>query len=287
MKISTKTRTLNIFRKIFQLPALERWLVERTAGRSHKSFFSKLVPNIYQYSAPAIRLVDRNGLKLRVDISDYLGHWYYFGFRDDSFESLFVLTEKKSVVLDIGTNLGFTLLNFAQRANEGLVFGFEPDPVNYANCKFNVEQNSFPNIRLMNFGLGNEEIMLPMEVRVAINRGGNRINISADNTVDVQIRRLDNVVRELGLTKIDIIKIDVEGFELNVLRGAAKTLAEMKPILFIELDDGNLRDQGDSARELIQFLETLGYQEIIEIVSKKRLSIHNDFTNCHYDILAR
>ena len=287
MKISAKTKFLNFFRAIFKIEPLERWLSQRTAGHSPHYFLSKLVPNPYQFDKPTIRVIDRNGIKMKVDISDYLGHVYYFGFRDRSFEALLEHLPGNATVLDIGTNLGHTLLTFASRLDRGTVIGFEPDPINFANCKANVELNSFTNITLLNFGLGKAEGVLPMEVRIELNRGGNRINANAANTVNVPIRRLDSVVNEVGLAQIDVVKIDVEGFELNVLKGGVECLRKFKPVLFIELDDNNLRDQGDSALDVIEFLEGLGYTDIVEAESRMRISSSTNFANCHYDIIAR
>jgi hypothetical protein len=83
-----------------------------------------------------------------------------------------------------------------------------------------------------------------------------------------------------------LIKVDVEGFELHVLRGAEKTLRQCKPALFIELDDNNLSDQGDSAEKLVSYLEDLGYA-ITDAGTGAPVRSGKPFTNCHTDIIAR
>ncbi len=59
--------------------------------------------------------------------------------------------------------------------------------------------------------------------------------------------------------KIDFIKIDVEGFEMNVLKGALLTIKTFHPSMIIELDDTNLRVQGSTAAELCEYISNLGY----------------------------
>ncbi|HEY4799779.1 MAG TPA: FkbM family methyltransferase, partial [Bacteroidia bacterium] len=120
------------------------------------------------------------------------------------------------------------------------------------------------------------------------NRGGNRI--STKNIIDaetIQIKRLDEVKEVRSLSKIDLIKIDVEGYELKVLKGAETILRTFKPTLFIEVDNNNLSEQGDSASLLITYLNHLGYNKIINAETNTIVTPAIDFTNCHYDIIAK
>lgn len=85
---------------------------------------------------------------------------------------------------------------------------------------------------------------------------------------------------------VNLIKIDVEGYELRVLLGAEATLKKFYPILFIEINDANLCYQGDSARDLIQFLFRIGYTRITNATTEQLISIDEDITNQHLDIIA-
>ena len=84
---------------------------------------------------------------------------------------------------------------------------------------------------------------------------------------------------------IDLIKIDVEGFELKVLKGARK-LMQKSTSLFVEVDDNNLRLQGDTAHDLISFLESY-FNHIFIAESGQKVKSTDDFTNCHYDVIAQ
>jgi hypothetical protein len=68
----------------------------------------------------------------------------------------------------------------------------------------------------------------------------------------VPLRRLDSVVEELKLKHVDVIKIDVEGAEIQVLKGAMNTIARFKPFLIIEVRDRNVD-------EFLQIIERLRY----------------------------
>ena len=127
-----------------------------------------------------------------------------------------------------------------------------------------------------------------MELRTPSNRGGNRIAPQGvDGNTLIQVSRMDETAPIGSLEKIDLIKIDVEGYELQVLRGASAIIQKHKPILFVELDDDNLRDQGDSASDLVRFLEQHGYVSITNAVSGEMVSSAMPFTHCHLDILAQ
>lgn len=287
MSLSLKVRVLNFFRGVFKIPFLESMLANTTTDRSPDHLVCKLVPNPYQYKTNSYRIVRRNGLILRVDISDYIGHYLYFGFYDYAIEKLFSLCHPGSNVIDIGTNIGWVALNFAKITQHGSVIGFEPDPFNFQVCQNNIKLNNFSNLIVLPIGLGETSDTVKMEVRTPDNRGGNRIATQVEKgSVTVTIKSLDSVPEIQSLIKIDLIKLDVEGYELKVLKGAKNLLLKHTPTLFIEIDDNNLRDQGDSAVELILFLKSCGYKTIQHAETNSQLSHESDFSNCHFDIVA-
>jgi FkbM family methyltransferase len=172
------------------------------------------------------------------------------------------------------------------------VLGFEPDSVNYQKALKNIGLNSFDNLEVVNKGLGPAEATARLfrvnEGNAGMNRilpetgEGERGPIGSDV---IEIVALDDFAAERGLPPIDLIKIDVEGYEMNVLRGAQGILRQHRPILFIELDDDNLRVQNDSAAQLVSFLEGHGYR-IYRADNKKKVTSADDFTACHFDIIC-
>lgn len=284
-----KTKIFNIIRSIFKLPFFENWLREIVKGKSANSFFSKLVPNNYQYAKNSLREFEYKGIRLKLDIHDYLAHFIYFGFEDPSHATLMNLIKKDDVILDIGTNYGTTILQFAkQTGNRGQVYGFEPDFINFSVCMENIKLNSFANLQVENIGLGSKEGSFFLVVDNESNRGMNRIgnNSKGKNSHEVKIIRLDDWVNQKGIEIINLIKIDVEGFEMEVLRGGEQSLRKYHPLLFIELDDTNLVQQNSSAKELVEFLNQLNYT-IYHSETGKQIFGTDSFRDCHYDIICK
>ncbi len=165
--------------------------------------------------------------------------------------------------MDIGANIGFTTLNFARRCCQGFVYAYEPDLFSFNRLKQNISLNPFPNVSIIRKGLG--EFTSAQEwIRLNPHHSGmNHIRrattkVSALDKIDVV--RLDDEVASGNLKKVDLIKIDVEGYELNVVLGALDTIRKFKPILFIELIEKNLKQYGKSSESLVKLMRGLGYR---------------------------
>lgn len=287
--MNTKTRVLNLLRRLFLLRPFENFLVKKTQGKPTTSLVGRMVPNNYQYKEGSIRQFKTfDNVVLEADISDYVGHHLYYGFQDLGHEALFRLVNKGNIILDIGTNLGATLLHFAAlTGNKGFVYGFEPDPINYNNCLNNIALNGFTNIDVSQIGLGNKAGSFNLVVDIESNRGGNRISDAetSKNKTVITVERLDDWAEKKAVHAVNLIKIDVEGFEYKVLKGGENLVKKTMPTLFIELDDNNLKNVGDSAQDLIKLLEGWGYS-VKNSLNNEYVFSTNDFEDCHYDIIA-
>jgi FkbM family methyltransferase len=285
--LPVKSILLNRVRSLFKFSPIEKCLAKLSQGKTSTSLVGKLLPSHYLYKKGSHRVVRRYGLNFNLDISDLVDWHLYYGLKETEHEKLYALCKEDFVVMDIGTNNGAVLMQLCQKVNNGFVYGFEPDPTNFVRCQTNVALNDLKNLRVNNIGLGKEAGRLSLVVVDETNMGMNKISSdfsSADS--GVIINTVDNFIAENAITRVDLVKIDTEGFELNVLLGAAELLRNMKPILFIELDDNNLKDQKQSAKQLISYLE--GYQYRIERADTgASITSLQDFTNCHFDIIAR
>jgi FkbM family methyltransferase len=282
--MTLKTKILNAFRSLFMnKPAESALRLFIQIG-----LFSKLAPNHYQYKTNSIRLARVKGITMRLDISDYVGHYLYFGFKDVSFEGLMKHVKPGDIILDVGANIGFTALSMAKlNSPGGVVYAFEPDPFNFEQLKQNISLNTLPSVKIFNVGLGTKKEQLKLAVNTSNNRGGNRIKHNAQQNFNlVDILPLDEFIDAHQLHSASLVKIDVEGFEYNVLKGAENFLRKQHPVLFIELDDNNLKEQGSSAKELIGYLNLLGYA-CVNSENDDPLDLNGNFTNCHYDILCK
>ena len=156
-----------------------------------------------------------------------------------------------SCVYDIGANLGSLSVYFATRAKKAKVFSFEPVPVTFDLLKRNVEQNGLSDrVTVFNCALGAQESTVRMQVN---EKSLDRSTISDTGSQEVALKRLD----DLNLPPPDFVKIDVEGYELEVLKGMERTLRESSPVLWVEI----FAHSKDMA-ETYQFLSSLGYLPI-------------------------
>ena len=161
---------------------------------------------------------------------------------------------------DIGANVGLfsVVLGCAVRA-EGRVISAEPVPINALRAKANFELNRLSNVQLVNAAVGSAEgtiqlnlandLAYPSLIQVAESRG-------SGESIEVQLRTLDSLWYEIGSPEVRFVKIDVEGAELDVLRGAVQMLRCTQPVFLLESNSAN------SLEDLRKELEPIGYRFI-------------------------
>jgi FkbM family methyltransferase len=239
--------------------------------------------SLYRGSLP--RRVTRDGIQFELDLSDYIEWTIYFGVERALKSRLYDLVQPGQTVLDVGSNVGEVVLNFARRAGpNGRVIGFEPNPTTLAKCRRNVSLNDVSNVELYPLALGDRPGEAILGRPAAGNAGADRV-ISSGSGVAVAITTLDLFADEQQLERVDVIKIDVEGFDLNVLRGSQRTIERFRPILFIELSDANLREQGDSAPDLVRWLEQHDCS-VTDALTGEPVSSNDELGGCFRDIIA-
>jgi len=233
-------------------------------------------------------------VELELDISDFVDWYAYFGLADPGQDTWFEHIEPAQVVIDVGANNGYLSLRLARRVGRaGKVLAFEPHPGNVLRCLCNHSLNIMEPIELVPLGLGDEEGECTMIEVDAANAGMNRIVPTAAGVPDalqsrartVRVTTLDGFLGERTSLPVDWIKIDVEGYEARVLRGAAETIERSRPGLFIEVDDANLRAQGDSAGGLLEWVEGTGY-EILDAATGRPIASDFALEGCHFDALC-
>ena len=283
MTLSSRIRFFNFFRNIFRLPPLEHLLARLTRGGGYDDFFVKCLPQNYQYHKGSFRIAKRDGVRYRLDISEYMEWVIYFGLNVEERNGLYSLVKRGMVVFDIGTNIGETLLNFAAISGPaGRVFGFEPVEENFSKCRFNISLNDFNNIELSRMALSDKRERLYFVPASNSNSGGIFMHKDKqDAEMSIEAVTLDEYVDEHNIRSIDFIKIDVEGFELNVLKGAAESVRKFRPVLFVEVDADNLKRQGTTPHQLEELLTRYGYS--IKVAGEKHLTAGN---NLHYDLIC-
>ena len=289
-QLSLKTKILNIFRNVSKWAPIEKQLVKRTQGKELSNFFVKLVPNYYQYDKGEVRKVNREGINFELDISDYMEYVIYYGMNSEPKGRISELFKDGDTILDVGANIGETLLYFAKHNQSGNNIGFEPVPYIFDRLQNNISLNSFPNIKSENIAISDVNEILSFKMPNNQNSGGVRMRKENSKekygaSLEVQAITLDDYVQKSNISKIDLIKMDVEGFEYNVIVGGEKTLREFGPKLFIEIDDKMLQQQGVSAKKMFDKLISLKYK-ILDPYKLDEINLEQDFENCHFDIVC-
>lgn len=165
------------------------------------------------------------------------------------------LAPASGIVCDVGAQVGTFSVRCALNPSVSRVLAFEPEPDNLALLEHNVRINAPGRIDVHGFALGDRVGRLPL-YRSRTGTGHHTLVREQDgDALEVEVRRLDDVLSESGIHRVDWLKIDVEGYELNVLEGARRTLESSRPVLAVEVDS----DWG----ALEAFLRSVGYDRFL------------------------
>jgi FkbM family methyltransferase len=165
-------------------------------------------------------------------------------------------------VVDVGANIGwFTLLSASLTRGDGVVYAFEPEPTNFELLRRSVFRNHFSNVKLFQKCISDKDGAESLNVANYGQFGSHSIvRQVGDKKIHVTAAKLDTLVAELNIGHIDLLKIDVEGAEQKVMRGAV-TLIENSKIsnIVMEWNPEEWRDH----EELLQWLNS--HFEIFEV----------------------
>lgn len=133
------------------------------------------------------------------------------------------------IFLDVGAHHGYYTLMAARMVGRGgRVLAFEPDPFNAFYLGEHVRANRLANVEIVEAAVGAK----PGMVRFAAGTGTGTGHVAAEGTIEVAMVSLDEALGARGVTP-SLVKIDVEGGELDVLRGGERMLAEQRPEIFL------------------------------------------------------
>ncbi len=216
-------------------------------------------------SDPAPFETDFYGLKYRGDLKSYVD-WnvYFFG----AYEKPLLYFMRKiaaqipnPVFVDIGANVGHHSLFMSRYCDR--VISFEPFGALVKKFRGQIERNQVANIELIECGLGDEEAMLEYYAPIGANEGvGTFTDRAWANTAKLPERlkvvRGDDLFQEKAPAKIDLMKIDVEGFEKNVLTGLRESLRRYRPVIIMEYEEDTYKKF--SGEEELKALFPEGYE---------------------------
>ena len=208
-----------------------------------------------------------HGSRLRLNMGSELSHSLFVlgAFDPNEFAFLETFLQPGMVFVDGGAHEGvYSLFAALRTAPGGRVIAFEPSARERAAWQANMDVNHCQ-ATLIPAALGQAEGEATLVVAQGQRSGHNTLGafvwegVQEAHRVRVPVRSLDDVAGELGLTRLDLLKLDIEGAETAALRGAARVLHEFRPTLLLEVSPRSLAAQGSSHEELLTLLDESGY----------------------------
>ena len=195
--------------------------------------------------------------------------------RDSVLQGNFEMAERKFVerflqpgmtVLDVGAYSGlYTLTASVRVGRKGRVIAFEPSPYQRKRLRVHVWLNRCSNVRIEKAAIGSkevEEVLFSVRGRSAGYSGLRPPAVKASTQpIPVRVTTLDSYLRQNSVGSVDFIKIDVEGGELDVFKGAVDLLRQQtRPVILCELEDVRTAAWGYKAKEAATFVESFGFR---------------------------
>ena len=243
MRVSSATRTARWFHKVFPFAELRtaKWILSRYGNGE----------------LPAAKLFGYDlALEPRTSV-----HVLLYLERERFVEDAIFLgpyIREGMTAFDIGANIGYlTLLLCRKVGPTGHVFAFEPEPDNFRELVRNVEKNRISFCVPLQLAVGADDC------QVALASGLNGyVQTEAAMEPNCRMVSLDSFVKERVIPEVDLVKIDVEGHELDVLLGMSKVIDHDRPILYVEVHPLGFCGRGDP-EEVCSFLQRYYHRIIV------------------------
>ena len=246
---------------------------------------------------PPLTIVTRYDRTLRfsADLSSHIEaqiFWQGFQAADrGEIRMLGRLLRPEHLVVDVGANVGVVTLFAAKRVLHGAVHAFEPSSEHLRRLRRNLALNDLTNVVVNAVALSNRRgrarLFVPQAGDGLVNTGGTTLFSGVPGTTpedEIDTLPLDEYVAEAGLGRLDVIKLDVEGAELDVLEGAGDTLERFRPVVLMEVGRPSLAAAGREVGDVLRFwhrrryrIGRIGYQgEAIAVSVEGDLGPHQD-----------
>lgn len=192
---------------------------------------------------------------------------------------------KDAVVIDVGGHAGQMTKIFCKLASLGRVYTFEPGSYAYSILSKTKRFKKLNNLEIFKEGISSKEgtvhFHVPIKKSGSIGYGISHIHLEDHKVMEgryieekIKVTTLDTFISSKKLKKVSFIKIDVEGHELEVLRGAEKVLAESNPAIMIEINSEHLSRSKTSKHQIFDYLEKQGYTSA-RIIDESGTLVHD------------
>ena len=220
----------------------------------------------------------RDGSIMQIDLRNFENKVFFTGLYEPGvMDVLFSIIKPNSTVFDVGANIGFYSINLGRKLKEmsegSKLYAFEPVKNNFQRLEYLIELNKLTDVIIpFNIALGNTqgEISLHLQGKGST---GNAFWIKEDHersdlpNCSSNITKLDTFVEENNIEECDLIKVDIEGAELDFLKGGANFINKYRPIILSEFNPYHVQVFGYTFKEISDITSSWGYK----LYEKKRL----------------
>ena len=230
--------------------------------------------------APHHTTAVRQGVSWELDLREGVDLALFLGvFERRTVRAIDTYVRPGMVVLDIGANIGAQTFHLARRVGEiGRVIAFEPTNFDIAKLRRNMDLNpalkrqiTAAQVMLM----GSSDAAIPERVHASWSLDSDaeldpKYCARAMPTGNAKVWSLDDYLEREGIGRVDIVKMDVDGYECSVLRGAKQTLIRHRPMIIMEFAPYIFAETGESVDAFLAILSEVGYA-MRELESERRL----------------
>lgn len=258
-----------------------------------KKFFNKkslIDPNVVNHHAELIK--SKNGLDLYKTVyndyfwlnpNKYLDREIINQSVFEPYSTTFIkkLLKKGDVVLDVGANIGYYTVIMSKLVGiTGKVYAFEPTKYYGDFLLMNVKENDIENCEVLPIGLSSKAC----DVEISFGESSATMHWVADFDPRfkerITLTTLDDFIHDKKITRIDFIKIDVDGHEPEFLKGAAEVLAKMQPVILLEVSHEHYLNAGITAWDFYADLIEQGYHVYSERTLKEYRNLREFLLEC-------
>lgn len=250
-----------------KLMPMRNW--ERFYGNT-KNIMEKARLSVYDHMKTPKMIQWHEGLKFMIYPNNDIGRALFTSgtYEPNSLLVVRNLLRPGSVFFDIGANAGvFTLAASKWVGPTGSVIAFEPSSREYPLLVENVALNGLSNVRLEKLAISDKTGAHLLHLAIHKHNGQNTLcqefayeGVNSGTTETVSLITLDQYVAEKGFSRIDLIKLDIEGAEYQAFLGAKNTLATLRPALVFEIVKSALQKNRIDIRDLEEFLNKMDYK---------------------------
>lgn len=246
------------FRSLFKIPFF---------AKKYFGFHKHVFAPYKLFSGIKTEIIYRKNIRLTIHLDDWIQQQVYFlgDYEKPEIDYISGYLKAGDVFIDIGANIGLFSLNASKIVgNQGKVVAFEAFSSNFKQFKNNISINNFKNIISENKAISNQN----STIEILYNEEDHNIGMASAFLKDftskeiVESITLDEYASTHNISKIDLIKIDIEGGEYNAILGMTKILTNSKPQVIMEINHQTLQDSGHTEKEIIDLFSQFSYRII-------------------------